>query len=299
MLIPTQGKGVSSRSFFEADFGKTPEEFVEALAMPEEHLGWRGHFVEKKDESKKEREARYKLWEDNHSYIDEWCKLFRSLDETQRKEFIEKIGDNNFSAERFETITDPVQQKLFIHYFTLPATLRILSSASEDACKTILSYMKNEFPIMYKRLIDYASRVTAYSMLEGLFKYERENFVADIFATVDVLSSSNRRIVNNLKRVQDKLKLFVFDFDLINVAYLYMDAGIITKKSLAELRLLINSLDIKGSRELLKALFSKFTLKVKKQIKDQPGDEYLIKEAETLLLKLNKQLSIFGEDNEN
>ena len=41
------------------------------------------------------------------------------------------------------------------------------------------------------------------------------------------------------------------------------------------------------------------TLKVKKQIKDQPGDEYLIKEAETLLLKLNKQLSIFGEDNED
>ena len=78
-----------------------------------------------------------------------------------------------------------------------------------------------------------------------------------------------------------------------------MDAGIITKKSLAELRLLINSLDIKGSRELLKAHFPKFTAKIKKQIKDQPGNEYLIREAETLLLKLNKQLSIFGEDNEN
>lgn len=299
MLIPTQGKGVSSRSFFEADFGKTAEEFVEALAMPEEHLGWRGHFVEKKDEPKKERAARYKLWEENHSYINEWRRLFRSLDENQRKEFIGKIGDNNFSAERFETITDPVQQKLFIHYFTLPATLRILSSASEDACKTILAYMKDEFPIMYKRLIEYASRVTTYSMLEGLFKYEKGNFVAAIFATIDVLSSSNRRVVNNLKRVQDKLNLRVFDFDLINVAYLYMDAGIITKKSLLELRVLINSLDEKGARELLKANFPKFTSKLKKQIKDQPGNEYLIKEAETLLLKLNKQLSMFGDDNED
>ena len=109
----------------------------------------------------------------------------------------------------------------------------------------------------------------------------------------------SRELINNLKRVQDKLKLFVFDFDLINVAYLYMDAGIITQKSLAELRLLINSLDIKGSRELLKAHFPKFTAKIKKQIKDQPGNEYLIKEAETMLLKLNKQLSIFGEDNED
>ena len=221
------------------------------------------------------------------------------MDENQRKEFIEKIGDNNFSAERFETITDPAQQKLFIHYFTLPATLRILSSAGEDACKTILAYMKDEFPIMYKRLIEYASRVTTYSMLEGLFKYEKESFVSAVFATIDVLSSSNRRVVNNLKRVQDKLNLRVFDFDLINVAYLYMDAGVLTKKSLLELRTLVNSLDIKGARELLKALFSKFTLKVKKQIKDQPGNEYLIKEAETMLLKLNKQLSIFGEDNED
>ena len=52
-------------------------------------------------------------------------------------------------------------------------------------------------------------------------------------------------------------------------------------------------------RELLKAHLPKFTAKIKKQIKDQPGNEYLIREAETLLLKLNKQLSIFGEDNEN
>ena len=159
--------------------------------------------------------------------------------------------------------------------------------------------MKDEFPIMYKRLIEYASRVTTYSILEGLFKYEKENFVAAVFATTDVLSSSNRRVVNNLKRVQDKLNLRVFDFDLINVAYLYIDAGVITKESLLELRALINSLDIKGSRELLKAYFPKFTSKIKKQIKDQPGNEYLIKEAESLLLKLNKQLSIFGEDNED
>ena len=51
MLIPTQGKGVSSRSFFEADFGKTQEEFVMFLAMPEEHLGWRGHFTKRKNET--------------------------------------------------------------------------------------------------------------------------------------------------------------------------------------------------------------------------------------------------------
>ncbi len=55
MLIPTQGKGVSSRSFFEADFGKTEKDFVKYLAMPEEHLGWRGGilFLEKGKQKKR------------------------------------------------------------------------------------------------------------------------------------------------------------------------------------------------------------------------------------------------------
>ena len=299
MLIPTQGKGVSSRSFFEADFGKTAEEFVEALAMPEEHLGWRGHFVGRKDEPKKERAVRYKFWEENHSYIDEWRRLFRSLDENQRKEFIEIIGDNNFSAERFEIITDPVQQKLFIHYFTLPSALRILSVASDKACKTIISYMKNEFPIMYERLVQYSTRVTTYSILEGLFKHEKESYVKAAFSMIDVLSPSSHRFVNILKRVQDKLNVRVFDFDLINVAHLYIQAGVISKKTVLELREMVNSLNISETRALLMELLPKFVSKLNKQIKNEPGNEYLINQVKTYLLKMNRQLSMFGEDNED
>ena len=51
MLIPTQGKGVGSVSFFEADFGTSPENFVENLCMPEMLMRQRGHFVEKKGET--------------------------------------------------------------------------------------------------------------------------------------------------------------------------------------------------------------------------------------------------------
>lgn len=42
-----------------ADFGKTAEDFVMYLAMPERLLNKRGHFVERKDEPKFEREIRY------------------------------------------------------------------------------------------------------------------------------------------------------------------------------------------------------------------------------------------------
>ena len=127
--------------------------------MPEEHLGWRGHFVELKGELKKERSLRYKIWEENHSYIDEWKRLFRGLDEQQKKEFIKTIGDNNFTLERFKTITDPIQQKLFIHYFTLPAILRILTAADEMTRTLILSYIRDEFSLIYDRLIDYVIKI--------------------------------------------------------------------------------------------------------------------------------------------
>ena len=83
MLIPTQGKGVSSRSFFEADFRKSAEEFVMYLAMPEEHLGWRGHFLETKGETQSETRARKKVWDDNQSYLEEWKRLFSMLGDTK------------------------------------------------------------------------------------------------------------------------------------------------------------------------------------------------------------------------
>lgn len=79
MLIPTQGKGVSSRSFFEADFGKNSEEFLRYLSMPEEHLGYRGLFIPKKNESEEEKSIRYNIWKENQLYLKEWDRLFELL----------------------------------------------------------------------------------------------------------------------------------------------------------------------------------------------------------------------------
>ena len=117
MLIPTQGKGVSSRSFFEADFGKTVEEFIENLAMPEDLLGLRGHFVEKKDEPTQERNERYNRWVINHKRIEEWRRLYRSLTFDERKEFICIIRKQNSLSISF-TIFVILNTKIIIAYNT-------------------------------------------------------------------------------------------------------------------------------------------------------------------------------------
>ena len=66
MLIPTQGKGVGSKSFFEADFGKNATEFVRYLCMPDKLIAARGHFSERgrgrTAETKEELAVRKSAW---------------------------------------------------------------------------------------------------------------------------------------------------------------------------------------------------------------------------------------------
>lgn len=101
MLIPTQGKGIQGRSFFEADFGKSAEEFLENLAMPERLLNKRGHFVEKKTESPEDREERYKQWKENRYLIDYWKNKYRTL---ALDDILKYIGVNRFTPDVLEAI---------------------------------------------------------------------------------------------------------------------------------------------------------------------------------------------------
>lgn len=183
MLIPTQGKGVSSRSFFEADFGTTAEQFVMYLAMPEAHLGWRGHFVQRKNEADEECTIRKKLWNENQLYLQEWEKLFLQLEDT-KEQFIHYIGDNTYSLERFEEIEMDLHKKLFIHYFTIPKLLRALTDGTESVKAFICNYICNEFPLMFERMVRYVTKGRIpYSLLEGGVPLYRRAFCQICFVT--------------------------------------------------------------------------------------------------------------------
>ena len=124
MLIPTQGKGIQGRSFFEADFGKTAEDFVMYLAMPERLLNKRGHFVERKDEPKFEREIRYTQWSENRHLIDTWMKYYSMF---EKDTVLEYIGCNRFSVETLDKIENEELKKLYFLYLTPSATIRVFS----------------------------------------------------------------------------------------------------------------------------------------------------------------------------
>lgn len=119
MLIPTRGKGVSGRSFFEADFGLNVEEFSRTLLMPERLITSRGAFLKKREgESEKEREKRERRRKIEKGLIDEWNLLFNRLNDNEKKNFIDIIGKNRFTIKEFNLLNTDNQKKLLLRYLT-------------------------------------------------------------------------------------------------------------------------------------------------------------------------------------
>lgn len=296
MLIPTQGKGVSSRSFFEADFGTSAEEFVMYLAMPEEHLGWRGHFAKRKNETDSEMAARKKIWDENQKYLGEWKKRFCSLGENKDK-FISYIGGNNYSVEQYLEIKELELKKLFIHYFTIPTLLKSLSITEETEKSIIVDYITNEFPLMYERMIRYivGGRI-AYSMLEGAFKTFGKSFVGSVLSQIDYSQKEEPFVINNLIKVQKKAKMHIFKFEYLQSYFLYKTVGALDKKSTKAIIDAIKNLDEEKTRNILAEKFVKFKKKLISQAtENEVGVSYIAEQIENQLNDFCKQLSLFED----
>ena len=296
MLIPTQGKGVSSRSFFEADFGTSKEEFVMYLAMPEEHLGWRGHFAKRKSETASETAARKKTWDENQQYLDEWKRRFLALG-NDKEEFISYIEDNNYSVEKYLEIQKLELKKLFIHYFTIPTLLKALLISDESEKKTIVKYITKDFPLMYDRMIKYvADGKLPYSMLEGAFKTFGTQFAASVLGKVDYTQSEEPFVINNLIKAQKKAKMNVFKFEYVRVFFLYKSVGTLDKKNTKVLIEAIKNLDESKTRKLLAEKFQLFKVKlIAHATEDEVGTTYIADQIDHQLNDFSKQLSLFEE----
>lgn len=297
MLIPTQGKGVSSRSFFEADFGKTPKEFEQALAMPESHLGWRGDFFPHKGETSHEIQARKKVWNENRQYIEEWTRLFSMLGDS-KQEFIEAIGDNDTSTERFLSLHNSIHQKLFIHYFTPTALLKALSIQDDTARNVIAAYITNEFPLMYTRMVRYiANGKLPYSLLQGAYQQFGAKLVDDILGQLDYDAADCPFVVGNLLKVQKLTQLKVFDFELIKCYYLFSKYGVWHTTAKSSIVNAIKHLDERKTRELLLSHFDNFKEAViSDAVGNEVGADFILEEIERLLSNVYEQLSLFSSE---
>ena len=293
MLIPTQGKGVSSRSFFEADFGKTVEEFVENLAMPEELLGLRGHFVEKKNESSEERERRYKIWAINHQRIDEWRRVFRSLTPEEKVEFIHIIGSNDFSMENYANCKTDNQKILFIYNLSCLGILRNIKKFD----KAVVDYITIHFDVIYRELLKYlvTSHSVQYSSLKGFLSIKGELFIKDIVEAYQHYNKGKNNIFSALYKVQIELKSMFLDTRILDIAIRYHEAGTVSDRELKNIFTTFINGRIDPIKKKLIDKINDFNCKLLEITSEEIGSEVIKQNVEEEINKVFKILQFFGD----
>ncbi len=290
MLIPTQGKGVSGRSFFEADFGKDEKEFVETLAMPERLISKRGFFVERKGESPEDEEIRRETWKENQHLIDTWRKLYRLVD---KDKFLEFIGCNRFDDKLINDIPEPNMQKLYLLYFTEAGMIRVLENANEDTKKVLLQFINTELPTIYARIIEYSTNtnITAKQMrvLTDVFGMD---VIKDILKNKNLFDADNVQFYKRLQTTA-KAKHIPFNFEILNYIPLLNSMGVLSVTDKVKIIEAANDLNEKAVRELLLNNLEGLKNSLIKNAEGQPGAEMLVKKIEDNVKGVFEQLSLF------
>lgn len=159
MLIPTQGKGVCNRSYFKVVFGKTPDEFVRYLSMPEPLIASRGKISttsrRKSNETEEEFQIRKTRWEHDKEKIALWNSLYDQLGD-EKEAFITLIKDNKYLPEKVLGITSLLQMKMYLLYLTTPRIFALLGliDRKSPAYDIVYGFITNECPQLYFDLLD-------------------------------------------------------------------------------------------------------------------------------------------------
>ncbi len=208
--------------------------------------------------------------------------------------FKEIIGENKFEPKKLDQISDETEKRLFIHYLTKTGLIKVFIDCDKENRDFVRNYFCNEFPVMYKRMIEHIfnSHVQK-SLINALLVEFREKLVADIFDKLD-FSAEQHYLVDALKKAQAEMIINIFDCELVKCFYLYRSTGFLTKKDINEIEFLIRKLDERGTREYLLKKFPKFKKTVIDNLsEDQAGAEYIVEQVEKQLEEVYKQISLF------
>lgn len=235
MLIPTQGKGVGSRSFFEADFGKNSDDFVRFLAMPEKLIAARGAFSTgsrgRKDETEGERQIRKKIWDRNQEKITIWNKLYDGLGD-ESESFIDLISDNEYLPEKVLGIASDQQKKLYILYLTIPRLIQLLGMVDKDSPthKLIFDFVKEECYGLYADILETLTESESQQqyMFLNFAKFFGCDEMQDLLNIMGSDNFSSDIILKKWSVICKKYGIGYVDFELIRVYKRYIDLDILS-----------------------------------------------------------------------
>lgn len=298
MLIPTQGKGVGSRSFFEADFGKNAEEFVRFLCMPDKLIAARGEFSlssrGRGGEDPEALAARKAVWEKNQRKIREWNRLYQQLGD-ERTQFIALIGDNEFLPEKLLGAPSDLQKKLYLLYLTIPRTLALLGMvrSGSPTYDMLKGYICSEFPDLYQDMVELLSTSEAQQqyMFQNFTQFFGRDGLADLLSA---LAPQDFRADRLLKKWHDacvKSGMGLVDFELIRVYTRYLDAEVLSPEERTAARRAILELDMPALAVLLSQRSRDFEAAVLASVAGEAGQELLNTTAQAIFRNIQCKLS--------
>ena len=302
MLIPAQGKGVGSRSFFEADFGKNAKEFEDYLCMPERLISVRGQFDKGKHKYEKNTDeylVKQRKWKKDQDSIAEWRRLFDLLRD-EKDEFIKIISDNDFLPEKVLGIKSDTQKKLYLHYLTRNRIIALLGMINRESStyELIRHYLLVEYNPMYAEILETVADNDAQQqyIFTNFIDFFGKQGIIDVVNKMDKSNYCNDRLLAKWDRICKKKGIAYIDFELIRIYWRFCEANLFSADESEQLKSAIREINM---IDLAKELYNKMTFYeefVLTHIEKEVGHELLLKTSKTILDNIQfKLLGYFGE----
>lgn len=299
MLVPTQGKGVCSRDFFEADFGTSSDEFIKYLCMPERLIANRGKISKtsrgKTKETDEEFAERKKIWERDQKKIEVWEKLYHQLG-NEKDSFIDTIGNNEYLPEHFLGITSLLQRKLYLMYLTTPRLFALLGQIdrSSPTYSQVSGFILEECPYLYQDLIDLLanSDVQQNYLFENFLRFFGRTGISDLLAFLKIKDYACDKQLAKWDIVCKKNGIDYVDFELIRVYRRYIDLEVLDTEDHNTASLHISKMNMVELATLLSKHQLEFEDKLYNVVDSESGAAILRKISKSI--SDNIQLKLFS-----
>lgn len=303
MLVPTQGKGVCSRSFFEADFGKTSDEFVRYLSMPERLIASRGKISTKSRGKSKETEEEFEIrkagWERDQKKIELWNSMYDQLGD-EKESFIALIGDNEYLPEKVLGITSPLQKKMYLLYLTTPRLFALLGLIDKKSLTYDLVYdfITNECPQLYSDLLDMLA--TSESQQNYIFtnfiNYFGKKGIRDLMNKLENVDYAVDRQMAKWDAICKKSGVEYIDYELIRVYRRYVDLDVLNDNKHKKARKAIKELKMIDLAQIMYGCMEDFEQKLFSAIDSEQGQKLLGKVTKSIYDNIQFKLSNLLEE---
>lgn len=303
MLIPTQGKGVGSRSFFEADFGRNSDEFVRFLCMPEKLIASRGKFSVggkgRKKESEEDINKRKEIWKRGQEKINEWNILYDKL-ETEKDAFISLIKDNEYLPEKALGISSVVQKKLYLLYLTTPRLLQLLGMIDHNSptYKIVYEFIIQECPPLYEDILEYI--VEGENQQQYIFtnfiSYFGKSGLQDILNVLKIKDYNSDKLLKKWNIICKKKGIGYVDFELIRIYRRYVDMDILNEKDHNDAAFAIEKMKMSDLALILEIYFCEFKKKLNLLIEEEKGKSILKMVTKSIFTNIQIKLTEIMEE---